>query len=152
MGSEKMTLNDLQRAALVLFAARETGAGSLEQMKAVCHCIRNRVMAGWSEGNWLAVIEDATEEIARGMNLTPARLSVNDRRIQALARDVDEIYYGQAADDIAKMCARQDKDHGPLLYWHWIDRPVSPWMEQEIIRKPCEHAQRGIVGFLYLYE
>ena len=149
---DQVTLNDLQRAALVLFAAREVGpGGSVEQMKAVCHVLRNRVMAGWNEGSYLAVIDDAGEAQANeGYAL--GHLDLNDRRLQRMARDVDEIYYGHADDEISRMCARQDKEKGPLLYWCFVDRPVRPWFRDNIARKMEEHRQRGIVGFLYLYE
>lgn len=146
-----MTLNDLQRAALVLFAAREAGPGSsLDQMRAICHVVRNRVQAGWAE-SFLEVLNLAPDSNANeGCELTA--LSPNDRRLQMLARDVDEIYYGQADDEVARMCGRIDKEHGPLLYWAFVDKPIRPWFRDTIARNPTAHPQRGILGFLYLYE
>jgi hypothetical protein len=146
-----MTLNDLQRAALVLFAAREAGpGGSLDQMMAVCHVIRNRMAAGWAD-NCLEVIADA--ELSRG-NAEGAgrRMEVKDRALGMLARDIDEIFYGHADDEVARICGRQDKERGPLLYWYFIDRPVTEWFVTNIIRKPEEHRHRGILGLMYLYE
>jgi hypothetical protein len=148
-----MTLNDLQRAAVVLFAAREVGPnGSLDQMKAVCHVIRNQVAAGWYE-DYLAAVE-GTWRRKRYTELgeTQPPLDSKDRRLGMLARDVDDIFYGGASDDIARLCGRQDKEHGPLLYWCFVDRPVTAWFTENVVRKPEEHFQRGIVGFMYLYE
>lgn len=146
-----MTLNDVQRAALVLFAAREVGpAGSLDQMKAVCHVVRNRVQAPW-HADWLEALEHHAPVAAHEPDRFP--LTLNDRRLGQLARDVDEIFYGGAADDIARMCGRQDKDRGPLLYWCFIDRPLAPWFSQNVIGKPGEHKQRAQVGnSMYLFE
>lgn len=148
-----MTLNDLQRAALVMFAAREVGPeGSLDQMKAVCHVVRNRVKAGWGDANWFTVIENAH---AAAGNEARARvvLDVNDRRLAMLARDVDEIFYGDAQDEMGQLCAKIDKDRGPLLYWVFIDRPVLDWFRDNIVRLSGTHKQRAQVGNnLYLYE
>jgi hypothetical protein len=149
-----MTLNDLQRAAVVLFAAREAGPdGSLDQMRAICRVIRNRVQAQWYE-DYLAAVEGSwtrrrMEELAEKQ--PPLQLS--DRRLATLTKEIEGIVYGQTDDEIAKLCARQDKEHGPLLYWCWIDRPMTPWFEQNIVRKPEEHRQRAQVGNnMYLYE
>lgn len=146
-----MTLNDLQRAAVVLFAARETGPeGSLDQMRAVCHVIRNRVQAGWHE-DYL----EATQAVTWTANASaaPDGLALNDRRLRTLATEIDDIFYGQSGDEIARMCGRLDKEHGPLLYWWFIDRPITKWFEQNIVRKAEEHRQRAQVGAtMYLYE
>ena len=105
-----MTLNDLQRAAAVLFAAREAGPeGSLDQMRAICHVIRNRVQAQWYE-DFLAAVEGSwtrrrTEDLAEKQ----PPLQLNDRRLGTLTREIDGIIYGQTDDEIAKLCGRQDK-------------------------------------------
>jgi hypothetical protein len=146
-----MTLNDLQRAALVLFAARKAGPkGSLDQMRAICHVLKNRMQAGWAD-NYLALIANA--DTGDGNDLSgEGQLDLNDRRLQQIAKDVDDIYFGAADDEISRLCARADKDKGPLLYWVFVDRPIKPWFRENIIARPQEHFQRGIVGFLYLYE
>lgn len=147
-----MTLNDVQRAALVLFAAREVGDdGNLEQMKAVCMIIRNRVRAGWSDGNWLTVMEEHAN--IAGNDRPETRLRLEDRRLQALARDIDGIFYGQDQDDdVAKACARQDKDRGPIFYWCFIQRPIRGWFATRIIGDKENHRNRGQISFMMLYE
>jgi hypothetical protein len=146
-----MTLNDLQRAALVLFAARKAGPkGSLDQMRAICHVLKNRAQAGWAD-NYLSLIE-SSEDCEGNEPGSDALLDLNDRRLQQMAKDVDDIYFGAADDEISRLCARQAKDKGPLLYWVFVDRPIKPWFRENIIARPQEHFQRGIVGFLYLYE
>ena len=142
-----MTLNDIQRAAVVLFAAREAGSeGSLDQMRAVCHVIRNRVQAQWHE-DYLAAVEAADQP----RNVTTLRL--NDRKLGMLAKEIDAIFYGSDDGEIARLCGRQDKERGPLLYWYFIDRTVTDWFRRNIIAKPQEHRQRAQVGNnMYLYE
>jgi hypothetical protein len=142
-----MTLNDIQRAAVVLFAAREAGLeGSLDQMRAVCHVIRNRVTAQWHE-DYLAAVEEADQP------RSVTKLRLNDRRLAMLTREVDAIFYGSDDSEIARLCGRQGKDHGPLLYWTFIDRPISKWFVANVVNKPQEHRQRAKVGNnMYLYE
>jgi hypothetical protein len=146
-----VTLNEIQRASLALYAARKAGPkGSLDQMRAICHVLKNRAQAGWAD-NYLQLIEIAwmTEGNEPGSDRT---LDLNDRCLQQIAKDVDEIYFGNADDEISRICGRQDKSKGPLLYWVFVDRPTSSWFRENIASKPKEHYQRGILGFMYLYE
>jgi hypothetical protein len=146
-----MTLNDVQRAALVLYAARQVGAdGNLEQMKAICYIIRNRQRAGWGDGNWLTVLEEAPN--CAGNDPVDERLRLEDRRLQALARDIDMIFYGQEDDEIARACSRQGKEIPPIFYWCFIHRPMREWFERVIAKDPDNHKQRAQIAFMYLYE
>jgi hypothetical protein len=147
-----VTLNDVQRAALVLFAAREVGAdGNLEQMKAVCYVIRNRVRAGWSDGNWLTVMEEH-RNIAGNERPIDETLRLEDRRLQHLARDIDAIFYGHEDDEISRVCGRQDKARGPIFYWCFLHRPIRKWFEATIIGDPINHKNRSQIAFMMLYE
>jgi hypothetical protein len=149
-----MTLNELQRAAVVLFAAREVGAdGSVDQMRAVCQVLRNRVQADW-HSDYMQTME--AWESGEGQANPPqqrAALMLSDRRLAMLAREIDEIFYGQAGDEVAQCCGRQDKERGPLLYWAFVDRKVLPAFVENVVRRPNEHRQRYQVGnTMYLYE
>lgn len=145
-----MNLTELQRGALVLYAAREAGEhASVEQMRAIVHILRNRVQGGWYE-NYLQAVEDAVHQAANEPRATALRLE--DRRLQILCREIDDVLYGHADDEISRMCARQDKVHGPLLYWSFLDRAMRISFKETIVRKPEEHFQRGVLGMMYLYE
>jgi hypothetical protein len=94
-GKCELTLNDINRAQLALFAARAASAGAaLEVMKMIALCVRNRVRQGWHDGQWLTVMEHADEAEA---NLPGPRvyLDPNQRPLQRMMADVDDIYYGQ---------------------------------------------------------
>lgn len=139
-----MTLNDLQRAALVLFAAREAGPdGSLAHMKAICYVIRNRRRAGWAE-SWLELIETASDHTAHDV-VPEGALSVNDRRLQLLARDVDEIFFDSAEDELTEAVA--DK-----LYWAFMNRPINLWFRDHVIRNPENNQHSAQIGLMMLYE
>jgi hypothetical protein len=146
-----MTLNDVQRAALVLFAAREAGPdANLEQMKAICYVIRNRVRAGWGDGNWLTVIEDHASMAAN--ERLEDRIRIEDRRLQALARDIDQIFFGTEDDEISKVCARQDKERGPIMHWNFIQRPIRKWFEETICHDSANHPSRAQIAMMMLYQ
>lgn len=148
-----MTLNELQRALLVAHAVRTVGDdGNLEQMKAVCYVLRNRVRAGWHDGSWLTVIEESAD--VAGNELTGAKLRADDRRMAILARDIDAIVYGQESpdDELARVCAKQDKERGPIFYFAFIHREIKPWFRTMIIGNPTDHRDRGQIGYLHLFE
>jgi hypothetical protein len=164
-----MTLNDLQRAELALFAARAAGPGaSLEQMKAICYCIRNRVKQGWHDGQWLTVTEHADE--AAG-NLAEARtiLDISSRPLQRLVADVDDIYYGMGNQGPGD----RDQGSGPRTptaqsyspaggdlehtlnrscYWARVDQPFTPWFRENILDRPDEHPMRAQMGMMAFFE
>jgi hypothetical protein len=148
----ELNISDLQRGALVLFAAREAGPNAdLKHMKAIAYVIRNRVRAGWAE-NWLAAMEQA--EVNRANDLVRYPLNINSRAFQMFTRDIDEIFYGsnQDNDEIAAVCCGATKEEAPLMYWCYIGRPISQWFTENILRKPEEHRQRANFNLLYLYE
>lgn len=150
-----MTLTELQRAALILFAAREVGTdGSLDHMKAVCCILRNRVKAGWHD-DFLTAVEEAAAKGGNAQTQEPVKLNVNDRRLALLARDIEDLIFG-SGNEIEAVCDEVKKEHGmaqgPILHWAFIDRPLSPWFEKTIAGDPANHRQRGQIGFMYLYE
>lgn len=158
-----MTLNDVQRAALVLFAARAAGRqGSLEQMKAIAYCIRNRVRAGWFDGQWLTVMENA-EDAAGNAPSERVLLDPNNRSLQRLVADVDDIYYGgrdgQRATQSKPAAQRFAPEGGDLedaigksCYWCKINEPIRPWFKQHIIGQPEEHPNRATMGLMQFFD
>lgn len=149
-----MTLNELQRGALVLFAAREAiDTGSLSAMKAVCFIIRNRVKAGWHDGNWLTCIEHAAEVAGNLPPETPRLLNLNERSLQMLTRDVDGIFHGTAMDELANGFGDPGmKGSRPALYYQFMNRPASPWFEERIKGDRANHAIRTRLMPMVFYE
>jgi hypothetical protein len=154
-----MTQRDVDRVMLVLYAVREAGArGSLEQMKAICYCLRNRVRAGW--GEWVEVIETADEGNAH----EPAEkieIDVSSRAYQRLLRDVDDIYFGQSS--LNGFGDEEGSEGGTLesslcepehaaLYWCFVNRPIRPWFAQTIVQDPKNHANRATMTLMNFYE
>lgn len=155
-----MTDREFEKAMLVNFAAREVGPhGSLEQMKAVALCIRNRVNQGW--GRWLDVIESAEDAAAH--EPIKMRLKRDDRSLQMMLREVDDVVYGRMS---AKPADSQSNGAGanlsledalcdpksPALYWMFLKRPVRPWFSENIIQDKRNHPVRSTAGLMIFYE
>jgi hypothetical protein len=139
-----MTIDQLQRAQLLLFAHQEAAAtGSLAAMKAVCFIIRNRVRKAWHDGNWIEVIEHADEVAGNDATPRPA-LDVYSRAFQMLMQAVDDIYYSSASDDVEKVV-------NEALYYQFVDRPMREWFTEHIIREPTNHARIAHIGTMVLF-
>lgn len=149
-----MTLHELQRGALVLFAAREAiDTGSLSAMKAICFVIRNRVKAGWHDANWLSCIEHASEVAGNVAPDVPRLLNLNERALQMLARDVDGIYYGTAADELETGFGDPAiKGSRPALYYQFMNKTPTPWFQEHIIGDRKNHPVRARLTPLVFYE
>lgn len=152
-GESRMTLNEFQRAKLAEFAVRQAGPrGSVEQMKAICYVIRNRVRKGWSDGNWIGVIESAGDHAAH--DEMPMQLDPNDRNLQRMVADVDEIFYGNSfsSGDGAGIEDSLTQEKHEALYWSFANRPVRPWFLETIQKDQANHPMRTQMGTMMFYE
>jgi hypothetical protein len=139
-----MTIDQLQRAQLLLFAHHEAAAtGSVDAMKAVCYIVRNRVRKGWHESSWIDVIENA-EQVSGNEPGPQPRLDVYSRSFQMLMQSVDDVYYSSASDPIEAAV-------GEALYYQFADRPMRAWFDYNIIRRPQQHARRTHIGTMVLF-
>jgi hypothetical protein len=136
-----------------MFASREVGPrGSLEQMKAICYCLRNRVRAGWHEGSWIAAIEHA-DEVAAHHPETPSYFDPNSRSIQRLMSEIDDIFYGQRItnDDEGNGGGLEDSI-GKQMFWMFLDRPVTEWFVKHIVRDMENHPTHAQMGLMMFFE
>lgn len=151
-----MTMSDFQRGQLAAFAAREAGPGaSLEVMKGICYCIRNRVRAGWEDASWLSVIENAhlhaAHESDKVMPLNP-----ENRELQRLLREIDDIYFGgrfanSPEEGMDLEGSLTEKDH-EKKFWCFLNRPVRPWFQEHILNDKENHRSRTQLGILMFIE
>ena len=148
-----MTQRDFDRAMLVRYAVQEVGPrGSLEQMKAVCYCLRNRVRSGW--GDWIDVIESAGEH-SGNEPLDYVPIDTSKRAYQRLLHEVDDIYFGASTDfgaeglDLAYSLCQQG---GEALYWMFLDRPIRQWFQDTIASDLENHPSRVTMGLMMFFE
>lgn len=152
-----MNIAAFERAQIVAFAYREARyTGSLESMKAVCYMLRNRVKAGWGDGSWLSVISAADQVMGNLRTLgDELELSVSDRLLQLMVRDIDDIYLGQDffGDNPTRLVACGDNPpKTAALYYMFVDRPHRPWFVENIVQKRVEHPHIGNVGPVMLFK
>lgn len=124
-------------------------------MRAICFVLRNRARSGWYNSSWLGVIAGARTDDRGPMpipNPLPTVITA-DRLLQMIIRDVDDIYMGQdRSDDSTRLMVVGDNPpKTSALYYMFVDRPVSAWFAENIVRKPAEHPQTGNIGPLMLF-
>lgn len=153
-----MTNTDLQKAQLVMFAARHAGPkATLDQMKGICYCIRERVRAGWNDGKWMDVLQAAEENaphhfVAIHENLDGS-IVTERREFQMLLRDVDDIFYSQKAG-MSEMpnSLESSIEQNREKYWCFLNRARTPWFDQHIVGDQKNHPNRTQAGLMMFYE
>ena len=147
-----MTAETFLKAKIVDVCWREASQeGGCVAMLAVACVLANRVTAGW--GDWMTVLQTvdrksapdpwAEREDARTMDLS-------DDDLNTLFREVEDIFHGVYADDIT---AGMDGAGRPVraLYWCFVDRSISQWFTENIIRRPEDHPRIAQQGMMQLF-
>jgi len=140
-----MNLATFERAQVAAFAYRRARyTGSLFCLRAVCYILRNRIKAGWGEMGWLSVMEShpAVEGNERPDGVP--MLDPQDRLLQLLIRDIDDIYLGTSEDETKLVVA-------DALYFQMIDQPPRDWFVKNIVRQPQDHPRTGQIGPMALF-
>jgi hypothetical protein len=135
-----------ERGQLAAFGYRQARhTGSLDCIKAVCYVIRNRVVAGWGAGSFISVLanHDQAEGNEGSQTWTP-QLDVEDRVLQMIVRDIDDIYFGTAEDQVKRVV--QDS-----LYYQFIDKPLRQWFTDHILLDNKNHPRIAQVGPIALF-
>jgi hypothetical protein len=149
---ETMTQKDVDRVMLVRYAVQEAGPrGSLEEMKAICYCLRNRVRAGW--GEWLDVIESAGETLCNEP-IDPTRIDTANRAYQRLLHDVDDIYFGHSygSDEGPTLEDTLCEKERPCFYWLFLQRPTTQWFKDTIAADKENHPSNATMGLMMFFE
>jgi hypothetical protein len=169
-----MNLDTLQRAHLVDFCYAEARhTGSLDCMKAVAYVLRNRRAAGWGDGSWQRLINAAATTAGNDGSIEGIRSApglaisnhiglepdLNDRLLQMLARDIDDIYLGTSNDDVRRVVEGTVAPEGsgspgkpaPAMYYQFIALPVRTWFVDNIVRDHENHPRIGQVGMMALF-
>jgi hypothetical protein len=135
-----------ERAMLAAFAyqqARHTG--SFDSMKGVAYIVRNRVLAGWGDGSYLAVMNAHSDVTSDALPDTQRPLDLSDRLLQLLIRDIDEIYNGTSQEKMKDTLKE-------ALYFQFITQPPRQWFEENIIRDPEHHPLIASMGIMVFFK
>jgi hypothetical protein len=144
-------------AMLVEFAVREAGPeASLEEMKAICYALRNRVRAGWFDSDWIQCMEQAGLS-AGNEGRVPGPINSQTRPFQMLLQAIEDIFYTQRDQQPKGWGSLLPSDPdaqgdsleaavGTSLYWVNIRRTIRPWFVENIIRDHQNHPERTSLG------
>ena len=124
-----MNADNYIKGRLATFCIEECSkTGNVDNMLAVAFVLRNRVDAGWHGGDWLSVIEDAPKQ--RG-NFPPplVGLSLRDYHIKEFLRQIDDVYTGEAEDELTQ----------GALYYAVLHTLTDEWFISNIVRNPNSH-------------
>ena len=133
-----MTLEAYTRAMMVRFAVQEAQRyGGANNMLAVLHVLRNRVMAGW--GDWQEVAESA--ELRRGTIYPPWKNNMRSNDVRVLLNRVEEIYTRVDTTDLV----------GGALFYIDQNFPVEEWFAKEIMGHPDDHKRVAHVGPVWFF-
>ena len=133
-----MTYEMFIRSEMVRFAVEEAQQyGGTNNMLAVLHVLRNRVMAGW--GDWLEVVERARYQRSTNYPLKQGNFRSNDVRV--LFSRIDDIYTRVDLSDLTS---------GALWYWDQ-NTPMNDWFKNDIIGHPEEHKRVAHVGPVWFF-
>lgn len=135
-----MTLEAYIRAQMARFAIEEAARhGGINNMLAILHVIRNRVMAGW--GDWAEVVASAPNR--RGTIYPPGdppQLKANNIRI--VLNRVDEIYTRTDLVDLT----------GNALFYMDSNLKPLPWFERDVLGQPDDHQRCCHIGPVWFFK
>jgi len=135
-----VTLEAYVRAQMARFAIEEAQRhGGINNMLAILHVLRNRVMAGW--GDWAEVVANAPDR--RGTIYPPGEppnLKANNVRI--VLNRVDEIYTRTDLVDLT----------GNALFYMDSNLPVEDWFKREVVDRPEDHPRCCHIGSVWFFK
>lgn len=149
--------SDFVKSAVALFCWREASQyGGDFAMTAVAFALRNRVEAGWGDGNndWLGVLSNASKVSFRLQQpLQDQYPDSRDASWRKFFARVDGIVDFTTPDTYVSV----EKMWGPAgskvsaLYWYGMNEITNPWFTENIVRKPEQHQKCATVGPLIFY-
>lgn len=133
-----MTLETYTRAMMVRFAIAEGQRhGGVNNMIAILHVLRNRVMAGW--GSWQEVVDNA--EARRGTIYPPAPVNVRTNDVRVVLNRVEEIFTKADMTDLT----------GGALFYCDQNHPIEEWFRREILERHDDHKRVAHIGPVWFF-
>lgn len=148
---------DFISAQLATVAYQDGFDDGLPGMLAVAFSLRNRIRAGFWNGDWIALLNN---HFSYSAYLTPPHSEIPDPRVysvQCLLQEIDGIYRGTRRDDVTvpkDSIFDQFKigDKPPVaLYYARLDKITNPWFIENITRQPATHPRIAQVGMTVFF-
>ena len=133
-----MTIETYTRAMMVRFAVEEGQRhGGVNNMLAILHVLRNRVLAGW--GSWQEVVDHAPYK--RGTSYPTSNMNMSTTDVRTILNRVDDIYTRADAHDLT----------GGALWYMDANFPVEEWFTREILGHPDDHKRTAHIGPVWFF-
>lgn len=151
--------SDFVKSQLALRGWQDGAAEGLSGMLAICFVLRNRVRAGWYNGDWVSVLSHHQDYAAADKVYS---LELPDPRNYAfglLLQEVDGIFAGSREDDVTQpanktwLIKAQDQPDRPIaLYYARLDDPnIKESFLETITRNHDNHKMVAQVGLLHFF-
>lgn len=130
------------KAILALLAWREERSNGISGELAVCFVVRNRVNAGWSQGDWGKVIETHGQFSSIsiiGDSQTVLYPDTRDPLFLTVLQAVEGIYDGTTDDTLT---------NGALYYADLSSKAYNKggWFDRNIVQFPETHPRCAVIG------
>ena len=128
-------------------------------MRAICFVLRNRAIAGWHGGNWIALLNHAEDYAATLPCAITEIPDPNTFAFQQVLQDADGIYNGTTADGLTQMvgggfvgdCRVKVPGIVPVaMYYGRLNEINNDWFLEKIARDP-EHKRVAQIGTLTFF-
>jgi hypothetical protein len=159
-----MNLQDIAVVHLTFFAWREgerLAPGSLDAKKAIAHVVRNRVDAGWENGDWLKIIMNtdvSSSSLVEDVDWK-SYIDLWSYDFKALYGHCEAVYSGLINDALTtgadlrqvQIMTRSYQAQKAFFYAALGDAKLRPWFLENIVRKPEEHPRTVTVGTITFF-
>lgn len=158
-----MDIKTIVVSQLMLFSFREgerISPGSYEAKVGVAEVIRNRVQAGWHNGDWLKIISESPINSSSNLDQMDWKSYVDiwsplARRLYFKCEEL----YGLPA--MIRSDSTQSPDLNrfviggamgrPALYYGSLQLPIRPWFKEHIIDMRSEHPITTTIGLITFF-
>lgn len=155
-----MNVSEVVITQLALFAYREgkrLSPGCRPAMAGVAHVIRNRVEAGWQNGEWMKLIADSpihSSSLVEDIDWK-SYVDIFDQTFRWLHGQCTGIYDGSLKDDVT-VAADARKAGGVgipkrALFYANLQIPMRPWFRANILDQKTEHPRTADAGTITFF-
>jgi hypothetical protein len=155
-----VNVSEIVIGQLAFFSFREgqrLSPGSRPAMLGIAHCIRNRVEAGWSNGEWLKIIAEAPIHASSDVKEMDFHSYVDiwDQSFRWLYGQCSAVYDGSLKDEITvsadpKKAGVRGVPQRALFYGN-IQMAVRHWFWENIVIQPSEHPRTATAGAVIFF-
>jgi len=138
---------------LALAAWRDGFSEGLEGMRAVAFCVRNRVNAGWWNGDWVSVLAHHRDYSYRTELYDDTLPDPRVFSFQCLLQEINGIFSNQTKDDVTVPVQPSfvQNVYKPALYYAKLNEITNDWFLENISRNTAVHSRVATVGALTFF-